>query len=155
MISPELLRRYPFFGFLNDQQLKAVAMIAEEETVGQGTVVVREGDKAMALYFLMTGGLDLFYTVSEEFKPATAKEFFIEEINPGEIFGISALIEPHVLSASARTSADSQLIRIENEGLLDLFEQDKELAYAFMRQIAKTAMTRLYATRVQLAAAWA
>jgi CRP-like cAMP-binding protein len=155
MISPELLRRYPFFGFLNDQQLKAVAMIAEEVAVGQGAIVVREGDKATALYFLMSGGLDLFYTVHEEFKPETAKEFFIEEINPGEIFGISALIEPHVLSASARSSADTNLIRIDEEGLLALFELDQGLAYAFMRQIAKTAMERLYATRVQLAAAWA
>jgi len=30
MISPELLRRFPFFNFMNDAQLKAVAMIAEE-----------------------------------------------------------------------------------------------------------------------------
>jgi CRP/FNR family cyclic AMP-dependent transcriptional regulator len=155
MISPELLRRYPFFGFLNDLQLKSIAMIAEQEPVAQGTVVVREGEQATALYFLMNGGLDLFYTVSEEFKPASAKEYFIEEINPGEIFGISALIEPHVLSASARSSADSHLIRIDSEGLLALFDQDQALAYAFMRQVAKTAMERLYATRIQLAAAWA
>jgi hypothetical protein len=60
-----------------------------------------------------------------------------------------------VLSASARSSADTNLIRIDEEGLLALFELDQGLAYAFMRQIAKTAMERLYATRVQLAAAWA
>ena len=155
MISPELLRRYPFFGFLNDLQLKAIAMIAEEQAVGQGTVVVREGDSANALYFLMNGGMDLFYTVSEEFKPETAKEYFIEEINPGEIFGISALIEPHVLTASARASADSHLILIHGDALLALFIEDCELGYNFMRQIAKTAMERLHATRLQLAAAWA
>ena len=155
MISPELLRRYPFFGFLNDQQLKDIAMVAEQEAIKQGTIIVREGDKATALYFLMTGGLDLFYTIGEEFKPENAKEYFIEDINPGEIFGISALIEPHILSASVRATADSHLIRIDHEGLAALFKQDNQLAYNFMRQIAKTAMERLYATRVQLAAAWA
>ncbi len=155
MISPELLRRYPFFGFLNDLQLKAIAMIAEEQAIGQGTVVVREGDRADALYFLMNGGMDLFYTISEEFKPETAKEYFIEEINPGEIFGISALIEPHVLTASARASADSHLIRIQGDALLALFIEDCELGYNFMHQIAKTAMERLHAARLQLAAAWA
>jgi hypothetical protein len=30
MVSPELLRRFPFFGFMNEKQLKAVAMIADE-----------------------------------------------------------------------------------------------------------------------------
>jgi len=155
MISPELLRRYPFFGFLSDAQLKAIAMLAEEEAADKGTIIVQEGETATALYFLMKGALDLFYTVSEEFKPETKKEFFIEEINPGEIFGISALIEPHVLTASARASTDSGLIRIDKEGLLSLFEEDKDLAYTFMRQVARTAMERLHTTRVQLAAAWA
>lgn len=154
MISPELLRRYPFFGFMNDLQSKAVAMISEEVAVGQSTIVVREGDKADALYFLMTGGMDLFYTISEEFKPETAKEYFIEEINPGEIFGISSLIEPHVLTASARASGDSHLIRIQRDGLLALFVEDCDLGYKFMRQVANTAMERLHATRVQLAACW-
>jgi len=154
MISPELLRRYPFFGYLNDLQLKAVSMIAEEEDVESGTIVVREGDSAADLYFLTKGGLDLFYTVSEEFKPETAREFFIEEINPGEILGISTLIEPRVFTASARASADSHLIRIDGKSLQALFDEDKDLAFIFMRQVAKTAMERLHATRVQLAAAW-
>ena len=153
MISPELLRRYPFFGFLNDQQLKAVAMIAEEEAVGPGTVVVREGDRADKLYFLMSGGMDLYYTIQEEFKPETAREFFIEEINPGEIFGISALIEPHVLTASARASSNSHLIQIRADGLEALFVEDQDLGCKLMHQMARVAMERLHATRVQLAAA--
>ena len=41
MVSPELLRRYPFFAMLNDEQLKAIAMIAREQTYGQGTLLVR------------------------------------------------------------------------------------------------------------------
>ena len=32
MISPELLRRFPFFGNLKNSQLVAISIIAEEET---------------------------------------------------------------------------------------------------------------------------
>ncbi len=36
MISPELLRRYPFFGTLSEEQLRQIAMIAEEQTYEAG-----------------------------------------------------------------------------------------------------------------------
>jgi hypothetical protein len=33
MISPELLRRYPFFSFLTPEQQRSIAMIGEETSV--------------------------------------------------------------------------------------------------------------------------
>ncbi len=41
MISPELLRRYPFFGSLTDDQLKAIAMIAKEKTYTKDTILIK------------------------------------------------------------------------------------------------------------------
>jgi hypothetical protein len=43
MISPELLRRYPFFGLLTEAQLKAIAMIAQETNFTDGTQIFKEG----------------------------------------------------------------------------------------------------------------
>lgn len=75
-------------------------------------------------------------------------------IGPGELFGISALIEPHILTASARASEPSQVIQIDMEGLLVLCEQNERFAFSLMDQVAKTTMERLNATRLQLAAVW-
>ena len=36
MISPELLYRYPFFGGLDNSQVKAIAMIAQEIFLDNG-----------------------------------------------------------------------------------------------------------------------
>ena len=36
MISPELLRRYPYFADVSEESLKRVAMISEEQTVAAG-----------------------------------------------------------------------------------------------------------------------
>ena len=52
MISPELLRRYPFFGPLNDTQLKAIAMIADEVTIEKGVTLFKEKEPAVAMYLL-------------------------------------------------------------------------------------------------------
>jgi CRP-like cAMP-binding protein len=154
MISPEILRRYPFFGPLNDAQLKAIAMIAEEVTFEKGETLFNERKTAEALFLLMEGSIDLYYTIEEE-HPELRKEFPVGEINPGEPFGISALIEPYVLTSTARASAPTHVIMISASSLRALCEVDKDLAFVFMRQVAKAALERLNATRVQLAAAWA
>jgi len=112
MISPELLRRYPFFSFLDDNHLKAVAMIAEEENHPGGTNILQSGDPADALYLLMKGSVDLFYVVQEEFHPSSKKEFLMGEVNPEEPFGISALIEPYQYTASARAPVPVSVIKI-------------------------------------------
>ena len=52
MISIEVLRRYPFFGRLGFEQLKALAMLAEEFSLKDGQVVIEEGKPADALFFL-------------------------------------------------------------------------------------------------------
>jgi len=153
MVSPELLRRYPFFGKLGDEQLAAVAMLAEEVTYKRNETVFEADHPADAMYFLIEGCVDLHYIVADEINPELRKEFFISEINPGEPFGISALIEPYVYTGSIRTTCPSRVIRFEANGLRALREVDTKICAALMRQIAKVAMSRLHDTRVQLAAA--
>ena len=62
MVSPELLRRYPYFGQLNDDQLKAIAMIAEEKTYPKGVLLVKENCSASKLMLLVEGDVDLIYS---------------------------------------------------------------------------------------------
>ncbi len=155
MISPELLRHYPFFHSLNDAQLRAIAMIAEEEHVETGVTLFREGQSAEKLYFLANGCIDLYYSVDESTSSEFRKGIPVGEINPGEPFSISALIEPNILSSTAYVSRPSQIIKIGAKPLMALFDKDRRLAYLLTYQAAKAVIERLYMTRIQLAAAWA
>jgi CRP-like cAMP-binding protein len=155
MISPELLRRYAFFGMLDDDRLAKIAMLASEENFESGTVIFYEGEPATNIYFLLDGSIDLYYTVSGIKDPALERGIPVGEINPGEPFGISALIEPYTMTSTARVSGPSQVIRIDAATLRSLFTGDRRLAYLFIHQAAQAALERLHASRVQLAAAWA
>jgi CRP-like cAMP-binding protein len=154
MISPELLRRYPFFGPFNDAQLRAIAMIAEENTAGQGQVLFEECAPANKLYLLLVGSVDLYYKSEEEYHPTTKKEFLVGEINPGEIFAVSALIHPYIFSATARTSQPCRLLEIDASEMRKLMDDEPRMGYVAMQQITKAVAERLAYTRVQLAAAW-
>lgn len=153
MISPELLRRFPFFGFLDETQLKAVAMLAEEVEVAAGTAVFESEQRAAALYVMVDGSIDLNYKVVDRDDPRIVKEFFISELNPGDIFGLSAIIEPFVHTMTAKVNAPSTVIKIDAQGLRALSELDVKLQAGLMKAAAKAAMERLHDTRVQLAAA--
>ena len=153
MISPELLRRYPFFAFLNEEQLRAVAMLSEDVEIDANATVFDAGMPADALCLLTEGDLDLYYVVVDRDDPKLKKEFFLNEFNVGDIFGISAVIEPYVYSGTVRASTASGIVKVDGAGLRALCEVDARLAAGLMKAVAHAAMERLIETRVQLAAA--
>ncbi len=154
MLAPELLIHYTFFDFLTLDRLKAIAEISKQETYASGTVIFREKERAYGLYILVNGSVDLFFTVEVEYHPELHKELLFGVITPGDFFGISAVIAPYILTSSARASALSQVIKIDSAKLRALCDQDEQLAYGLMHQVAKATIERLNATRIQLAVAW-
>lgn len=154
MVSPELLRRYNFFSGLSDTQLKALAMLADEVNYAKGEMIFEECAEATHLYILLEGNVDLFYRSAEEFHPTTHKDFHVGEINPGEVFGISALLEPYALNATAKAAQDCRVVTLNAKELRGLMEKDQDLGYRMMTHTARALMERLGAVRVQLAAAW-
>ena len=154
MIAPELLRRYPFFSFLKPAQLKKIAQIAKEETYERSAILFKENEPADTFFILLKGSIELYFTVEVEYHPELRKELKFRVIYPGESFGISAFIQPHVLTSSARATEPSRVIKIEAAPVLEMSQEDEKLAYELIYRVAKAAMDRLNATRLQLAAAW-
>jgi len=149
MIFPELLRRYPFFSCLNDAQQREIATVAKDVFCDSGTLLFEEGQAVEMLHFLLEGSIDLYYAGSDN----PLDQLLICEISPGEPFGISALIEPHTYTATARVSRPSRILKINAARLRTLCDADPWLGYALMRQVALVAMERLHCTRLQLATA--
>lgn len=152
MISTEILRRYPFFAGLSDAQLKSVAMLAQESTYPKDTTLFAECDQANRVFILLEGSVDLYYRSQEEFHPTTTKNFFVGEINPGEVFGTSALIEPYEMNTTARIPGDCRLVEIDAIELRKLMAQDLDLANKLLMAVIKTLKEQIAALRVQLAA---
>ena len=153
MISPESLRRYPWFGPLTDSQLKAVAMLADGVSAQAHETLFEAERPAEMLFLLVQGSVDLFHVVVDRDQPGRRREYFLSELSPGEVFGISALIEPYVYTLTARASSPSELVRFQGDGLRALCQDDLGFAYHLMRQAAQTAAGRLHDARVLLAAA--
>lgn len=154
MIAPKMLHPIPFFDFLTDSQRKSIADISDVYSYQASEVIFREKERARDLCILVQGSVELFFTVEVEYHPELRKELLFSVLGPGELFGISALIEPHILTSSARAAKPSHVIKIDMDGLLALCSQNEKFAYSLISHVAKTSLERLNATRLQLAAAW-
>lgn len=152
MIALERLQRFPFFAFMEEEELRAVASIAQELQFNAGDEICKAHTPSDALYFLIEGSLLYYMVVISEYQPDYRKEYFIGVVNPGEIFGISSLIEPHLYTATLRADKSGRLIKVDGAALRALCEEDLHLSSGLMKAVAKTAMNRLEMTRVQLVA---
>ena len=153
MISPELLRRYPFFGYMNEEQFQKVAMISDEIELEEDDIVFESGAVGDALYMLLDGAVEIHYVVFDQINPELRKEFQVGDINPGEVFGLSAVIAPRKLTATAKVTLGGTAIKINADNLMAMCAEDPQFGYGLMTQVAKTTLERLGFTRTQLAAA--
>ena len=147
MISPEILRRYPYFARINDESLKQLAMIADEKSVPAGTVMFREGDDATYLNVVTQGEVQIQYELG------SGEMRTVDTLVGGDILCWSALIEPHRMTGIATARMPTRLVRIEAKPLRDLCERDPLLGYRLISQAAKLLADRLEGTRVRLATA--
>jgi CRP/FNR family cyclic AMP-dependent transcriptional regulator len=145
MISPELLRRYPYFAKVGEESLKKVAMLAEETTARASAALFHEGDKSEKLYIIVDGEVDLQYTLgSGELRT-------VDTLVAGDLMMWSALVEPYRSTATGSVKKDTKLIAIDGTKLRDLCEQDHDLGYRMLLSLTQLLATRLEGARVQLA----
>jgi CRP-like cAMP-binding protein len=146
MISPEVLRRYPYFAAVSDASLKQLAMMAEEKRVAAKTVMFREGDTATYLAIILKG------EVSIQYELGNGEMRTVDTLVGGDLLGWSAMIEPYKYTAIATAVQDTDLARIDAVKLRQLCNQDPLLGYQLSIQVAKLLAHRLEGARVQLAA---
>lgn len=150
MVSPELLRRYPFFAMLSDEQLKAIAIIADEKSYPKDSLLVKEDNEANKLILLLDGDVDLIYSGGGEGAITNA---LVGSIAPGEMLGVSSIIEPYKYISSARATMAVKVVEIDGAAVRALMQVDKLLGYALMSNVAAAVLERLKYTQVELAAA--
>ncbi len=145
MISPEILRRFPYFATATDDGLRDLAMLCEEESIPAGTIMYREGDTADKLYILIDGEVDIQYTLgSGELRT-------VDTIVPGELLMWSSLVEPYKSTAMVTARQNSRLIALNAEKLRKFCASDREVANEVLMHLTKLLATRLEGARIQLA----
>jgi CRP-like cAMP-binding protein len=87
MVSPELIRRYPYFSGLSIDRINLLAKIAEEIESEPGQYFHQEDDDISKVYIIVEGEVSLLTTL-----PQQGKEIVINTLGTGDVFGWTSLL---------------------------------------------------------------
>ncbi len=146
MISPEQLRRFPYFSGVSDESLKQIAMLSDEKDLAANEEVFADEATMEYLYIITRGEVDIQCVFDGGGRKV------VDTLVPGELLSWSALVEPYKATAAAVATKPGALITIEAAGLRALMEKDHTLGFILMTEVAKAVSHRLSGSRVQLAA---
>jgi len=149
------LRQVDIFYGLRDEQLKALAAVCHEITFKEGAVIVTENTPSDELYIIVKGAVDI--AIDPTLIDANAEEssapITIVTLVPGQCFGEIGLVDQGLRSASAHALYDdTQLLAIRRKDLQHLCEENYELGYLLMRNIASELAFKIRNTDMMLRA---
>ena len=145
MISPEILRRYPHFADMREEDLKSLAMIAKEKTFPAGEQLFYEGDPAEYFNVILSGEVDIQYVLG------SGERRTVDTLVAGDILCWSSLVKPYKATAIGTTTTETRVVALDAPRLRELCVEDPALGYLLMTQVAKLLAHRLETARVQLA----
>lgn len=159
MVSPELIRRYPFFAGLGHDYLVSLAKLAEEEVVATGHKFFYEGDELPAFYLVVEGAVSIDFAVPDRSQvqkvsgqltgDLQTKDLTVSTVGTGDVFGWSALIPPYHATAGATAITPCSVVSFNREQVLQLLEQDHHLGYLMVQKAAQVIRERLREIRIE------
>lgn len=126
-----------FYG-LSDEHIEKIATICEQATLPKGFALIEEKENTDALFVVAQGGVDIWLNPAIVMAHSEAVDLVkVAELKPGQVFGEIALVDQGIRSATALTSQDNTIvIRLPREALMKLCDNDLELGYKLMKNLA-------------------
>jgi CRP-like cAMP-binding protein len=115
---------------MNAEQLMIISNISKEINISPENVLFEENDPCDYLYIIVEGEIDIVKALG------SASEETVATLGPPASFGEMAVFGNEGRSASARAGADSTLLGIEKDHLLELIREQPALSIEIIRRLA-------------------
>jgi CRP-like cAMP-binding protein len=137
-ITPGALRRVKILADLEDRALESILRYMQPEEVGPFATVVRQGEPADAMYFIIEGEMRAYVVLD-------GKESTLATFSPGETFGEIALLDKGDRSANVASNQPSLLLRLPATNFEQILREAPALAAPFALGLARMMAARLRA----------
>jgi CRP-like cAMP-binding protein len=143
------LRSVPFFAHLTEEELGRVIALGRVVGYPKDVVLFREGDAGEAFYIVVEGAIRISKQI-----PGVGEEamYFVER---GNWFGEMALFDAFPRSATAVAHQASEVLFLERQSLLGLFDHDSIIARKILWAFCRTLSVRLRETNDRITALFA
>ena len=138
MVSAEWLKRTELFEALEEPQLNTLLLHASVESFPEGKTIFNQGEKAVRLYVLVEGAVDLTIKTGEKIDFMTSK---IEK--EGAVFGMPSLMEPFRYNVTAICLKPSKVLVLDADHIKKRMEEDLKMGMEIMKKLASIYFSRL------------
>jgi CRP-like cAMP-binding protein len=159
MISPEILRRYPFFSCFSHVQLDELALAAGDLHVAAEHRFFAEGESLTHFFLLQEGAVALTIKVPDRKARQTVAmhvmgDFITREVAVGnlgkhDVFGWSALIPPNESTAGAQALVPCHVISFDTRKLRPALQKDCGFRQLLTLKAAQILRERLRMRRIE------
>ena len=140
MTDIDFLAKVQIFQGLDRKQLAAILKYCVEAEFQPGTRIFKQGEDALFLWIVKDGRVDLRFEVAAGASSADSK---ISSIPETGAFGWSSFTSPHKYRLSGYCSDQScNIIKVAGDSLRQLFEEDPDIGYLVMSNVATVVGTR-------------
>src|SRR5450432_577941 len=120
--KPELLADVELFEHVNDEDRARLAEFIDFRQLAAGETLFNTGEPGESLYVVKSGEIELFI------KDTAGQKILLAIAGVGEVFGELALLDRGPRTATAFALADSELLELDRDDLLLLFQKSPNAA---------------------------
>jgi CRP-like cAMP-binding protein len=128
----QTLRQVPLFSGVKSGDLHRLARLASVRSFKSSSVVVKQGDTAVALYCLIAGRVRVVHQ-----GPAGEDRRELAQLGPGDFFGEMALLDDFPRSASVECLEDTECALITKWDFQKELRSHPEIALALLRVLSQ------------------
>jgi len=123
------------FKGVTSRVLTEIANGSEEVTFQKGETIFTRGERSQDVYELLEGSIDLVAFEREIVHLTVSRG--------GQMFGWSALVEPHTRTATAKCTADTRAIRIPRDSIEGTIERHPHEGIVILKNLMRIIADRL------------
>jgi uncharacterized membrane protein len=133
-VEPSAIEDVEFFKLLGDEDRLALAGVVDLVKLGDGETLFRAGDPGEGLFLMRSGEVEL------SVRDNAGQKIILDITRPGDFFGEIALLDSGARTATAVALTDSELIELDRDDLLLLFQKKPDAALSMLAAMGR--MTR-------------
>lgn len=138
-------RKFDFFHAFSEDQLAELMKVTDKKTFKKGAQIYKEGDRANQIFIVSKGWVKL-----RKMDPEKDIDITFENRGKGELFGAACFMKPQEYTLNAVCMEDSEILAMDADSLFDLFHNDYQIGYLFLKEIAKVYFERYKGVKRQL-----
>lgn len=133
-VEPSALEDVDFFKILGDEDRRELAEVVDLIKLADGETLFRAGDIGESLFLVRAGEIELYV------RDNAGQKIILDITRPGDFFGEIALLDAGARTASAVALTDTELIELDRDDLLLLFQRKPDAALSMLAAMGR--MTR-------------